>query len=919
MIRIPSILLILYTFISPLYGQNVSITPTIDPQFFSADETITITYDVTGTSLSNLNEAWIWFWLPNVSNGDVASNVNPASSNSSATNPAKFTKTTENGRTLFRISLTPTLFTGKSKEEISTIGMLLKGNDWADGQTIDFTADVTEGFTMHVSSPSSPFAFYSSGQSIEVQASTSEIANFQLSIDNEIIETLENNNTFSTTHTAIDDGEVHQLTIRAFTDNDEAEFTHTYIIEPETESAPLPDNVRDGINYHEDSTSATLVLRAPQKNNVFVIGSFNNWSLNSDFLMKKDGDHFWLTISGLEKGKEYIFQYLVDGNIRIADPYAEKVSSPYDDPQIINENRYPELLPYPDQFTDHEASYLQTARPQFSWTATDYIRPAKEDLVIYELLVRDFTEERTYQAVIDKLDYLESLGINALELMPVMEFEGNLSWGYNPSFKLAVDKFYGTENDLKRLIDECHKRGIAVILDIVLNHHFGRSPLVRLYNDAPYGSPTASNPWFNRTARHDFNVGYDFNHESELTKYYVDRVNEYWIKEYNIDGYRFDLSKGFTQRNTIGNIGAWNQYDASRVALLKRMADKIWETDPDNYVILEHFADNSEETELANYGMMLWGNMHGAYINAGRGNGTNISWAHHRARGWEDQHLVGYMESHDEERQLWELKKTNKSDEELYQRMKQNAAFFFMIPGPKMLWQFGEFGYDLELNNDRLGIKPTQWDYLNDPERKKLFDVYQSLIKLKIKTDYLKQEYFTWNGSAAVKWMQFEHPDVQIIVMGNFSNQLQRTPVRFTSNGTWYNYFTKTPFEVNDFANDSISLSAGEFRIFTSEIIDNYLEGEVENIVMNTENNRETGIVLLYPNPARDQIKVRLEKQQSDIQSILIRDINGKRINYIDNIGQRSYNLDISHYPSGIYIFSIKHHGGVAHQRIIKQ
>ena len=112
------------------------------------------------------------------------------------------------------------------------------------------------------------------------------------------------------------------------------------------------------------------------------------------------------------------------------------------------------------------------------------------------LLVRDFTDERTFQAVIDRLDYLEELGINAIELMPVMEFEGNLSWGYNPAFMLAVDKFYGTETKLKQLIDEAHKRGMAIILDIVVNHAFGRSSLVRLNNDDLYGPPTAANVWF---------------------------------------------------------------------------------------------------------------------------------------------------------------------------------------------------------------------------------------------------------------------------------------------------------------------------------------------------------------------------------------------------------------------------------------
>ncbi|NOZ04318.1 MAG: hypothetical protein GXO92_06915 [FCB group bacterium] len=105
--------------------------------------------------------------------------------------------------------------------------------------------------------------------------------------------------------------------------------------------------------------------------------------------------------------------------------------------------------------------------------------------MIYELLVRDFIDRHDYQTLIDTLDYLEKLGINAIELMPINEFEGNSSWGYNPSFYFAPDKYYGTRQDLKLFIDECHRRGIAVIMDIVLNHTYGQSPLVSGYTGIP--------------------------------------------------------------------------------------------------------------------------------------------------------------------------------------------------------------------------------------------------------------------------------------------------------------------------------------------------------------------------------------------------------------------------------------------------
>ncbi|MCB0681020.1 MAG: hypothetical protein KDC32_08815, partial [Saprospiraceae bacterium] len=175
-----------------------------------------------------------------------------------------------------------------------------------------------------------------------------------------------------------------------------------------------------------------------------------------------------------------------------------------------------------------------------------------------------------YTTLIDTLDYLQNLGINAIELMPVQEFEGNISWGYNPSFHMALDKYYGPVNEFKRFIDSCHARGMAVILDVVYNHAFGQCPLVQLYFD---GKPTPESPYFNVDATHPFNVGYDFNHESEATRRYIDQVMTYWLEEFRVDGFRFDLSKGFTQVNNPDDVGAWGQYDASRIAILKHYAD----------------------------------------------------------------------------------------------------------------------------------------------------------------------------------------------------------------------------------------------------------------------------------------------------------------------------------------------------------
>ena len=144
---------------------------------------------------------------------------------------------------------------------------------------------------------------------------------------------------------------------------------------------------------------------------------------------------------------------------------------------------------------------------------------------------------------------------------------------------------YGSKNLLKEFIDECHHRDIAVIMDIALNHSFGSNPQVRMYFDediGEWGQPSPDNPWFNQQPRHDFNVGYDYNHESRKTKEFCKRIFKFWVEEYRIDGFRLDLSKGFTQNNTIGNIELWNAYDQSRINILNEYANHIWSNYPEN-------------------------------------------------------------------------------------------------------------------------------------------------------------------------------------------------------------------------------------------------------------------------------------------------------------------------------------------------
>ena len=330
---------------------------------------------------------------------------------------------------------------------------------------------------------------------------------------------------------------------------------------------PRPAGYKDGITYSTDGTQATLIMYAPGKTNVFVIGDMNNWSQNNDYQLKKDGDYWWITLTGLIPGKLYGFQYLVDGTIRVADAYTELVLDPWND-KWINEKYqiYPNLPSYPEGKTTGLVATLQSNKPAYTWEVPNFTMPSKDNMVIYELLLRDFTTERSLDAAIAKLDYLRTLGITAVELMPIQEFDGNNSWGYNPNLYFAPDKAYGTPDKYKKFIDECHKRGIAVILDMVFNQANGLHPFALLYWDAANSRPAANNPWMNPVAPHQFSVLNDFNHSFTGTREYFKRVLKYWITEYKVDGYRMDLTKGFTQ-----NSGTESTFDQSSCKLPDRV------------------------------------------------------------------------------------------------------------------------------------------------------------------------------------------------------------------------------------------------------------------------------------------------------------------------------------------------------------
>ena len=684
----------------------------------------------------------------------------------------------------------------------------------------------------------------------------------------------------------------HEVVITADNGTDQQSFTIKYAVAEDINPQSIPQGSKRGINFLDENT-VRLVLYAPNKDHVFVIGDFNDYTPDVDYQMtpSTDGATWWIDIAGLESGENYTYQYLVDGTIKIADPYSTVVLDDFHD-QFIPNPTYPDLPDFPSDKTSGIVTLLQPGAENYTWQTNDFEKPEKEDLVIYELLLRDFIARHDYTTLIDTLDYLDRLGVNAIELMPINEFEGNNSWGYNPSFHMALDKYYGPINEFKRFIDECHSRGIAIIVDVVYNHAFSQSPLCQLYWDANSFRPSPDNPWFNVEATHAFNVGYDFNHESTATRDFVDQVMEYWLEEFRIDGFRFDLSKGFTQ-NANGPFDA-GAYDASRIAILKHYADVMWATTSDAYVILEHFADNNEERELSNYGMMLWGNMNYQYNEATMGYNSDLNWGSYQARGWNDPHLVTYMESHDEERLMFKnLEYGNSSGnysvkdlETALRRIELASAFFYTIPGPKMVWQFYELGYDhsiftcsdgtVNLNDDgcKLSPKPIRWDFNTESDRLRLYDISRALINLKLEHEVFSTTDFNLNVNQRMKSIQLNGADMDVAVAGNFDVITGTISDVFPETGWWYEYFTGDSIQVND-VSMSLELFAGEYRLYTSVRLDEPPGGyltQAEEIVQDYFD------LSVMPNPSKANRNLRFDLEVGGRVQMEVLDVMGKQV-----------------------------------------
>lgn len=676
--------------------------------------------------------------------------------------------------------------------------------------------------------------------------------------------------------------------------------------------ANRPTGIVNGIYYDKnDQTKVTLCTFAGSKTepakHVFVVGDFNDWTISNDYQLKQANDsaYFWIELSGLTPQKEYAMQYVVvraDGQVkRISDLYSELVLHK-DDSWEPSQN-YPNLKPYPAAGEGY-VTVIQTGKPEFNWSdaTLNFKRPNKNNLIIYELWVRDHTPARTFKGLMERMEYFEDLGVNAIELMPICEFDGNDSWGYNPNHYFAVDKSYGSSDELKLFIDECHKRGIAVIIDMVFNHTTGQNPMAELY---PYGNDLKDNPWFNKTGsipHKDREFEPDWNHDFGPTKTMFIRCFQYWLNEYKVDGFRLDLSHGLCG-TTDDDVEHLQEYYAKGVKAIS----------PDAYLTLEHW--DSGASTLVNAGMLCWDNTSNAYCQTAMGwlkDGDDLSNANKDG-------YISYCESHDEERSFFKAKQWGNGDlktneEARIARVPLNMAFLTLLNGPQMFYHFAELGFD----DSKFQNKDSKWGKNDYGIASELGENYDAKTQVKKRIEQwltkgnlhmaafqkvgqiiqlrtrIMPEVFEGNPTAASlgsgKSLRYIQWGANVFVAGNFGvtgNQTVTLP-----SGTWYNYFQQKQ------QSGTITLTPGEVAIFTGKQVTLPQMPEAYDFATDVEN-------IFIPEVSTEILPP---------YNVIIYTISGQPISVQRNVEQ----IDFNGLNNGLYIIQYEKNGQRVAKKIIR-
>ena len=637
-------------------------------------------------------------------------------------------------------------------------------------QTEDMFLDVLDaGLQVAIETGLSGTVITPDNAEVTFKVGTTKAADITLSVNDKEIGSVKGKTLLSVDYTFTEPGNyVVKATATANGETVTTEQSYTYLAQAIAEDYP-GGTPKMGPVKNSDG-SVTFCIGAPGKTNVMLFGAWNDYAADNAQVMKyQDVDemrYFWTTIEGLDNEKQYGYYFLVDATLKVGDPYARLVLDPWND-KYLTTDVYPDLPAYPfDKIDGVPLAIYQGNINDYDWQVTDFKGANQSDLIIYELLFRDFTGTEgkadgngTVRQAIEKIPYLKTLGVNAIEVLPIMEFNGNISWGYNPNFYFAPDKAYGTPDDYKEFIDICHQNGIAVILDMVFNQSDGLHPWYQMYTPG-------QNPFYNLNAPHAYSVLNDWNQGFPMVQEQWRDVLVYWMTEYKFDGFRFDLVKGLGNNDSYTNNGdaATNDYNQSRIDRMIALQEIVKSVNPDAYFINEDLAGAKEENAMGEHGQMNWANINeaGCQFAMGYQTGSNLNrmYAPKDSRLWGS--TVSYLESHDEERLAYKQNTNGETGVRgnlavSMHRLGSAAAQMILAPGAHMIWQFSELG-NFDSTKDANGgnntdPKTVRWNLLNNADRKGLYDNYSELIWIRNNnTDLFEESASFENNCDAANW-----------------------------------------------------------------------------------------------------------------------------------------------------------------------
>lgn len=552
----------------------------------------------------------------------------------------------------------------------------------------------------------------------------------------------------------------------------------------------IPPGTPWGATENGDGT-VTFALHAPGKRFVSLVGDFNAWDPFADMMNASPDGTWWIT-RPVSNGVS-LYQYCIEGRRFLADPYARDVK--WINPQTGEEGYQPE----------HARTVLNVGAPAFVWTATNYVRPSLDNLVIYEFHIDDLNPGGGFTGLISKLDYIKDLGFTALGPMPWTEFAHGHSWGYNPAFHFAPETAYGTPEDLKKLINAAHERGLAVIMDTVFNHMDRSSPLFQLY-----GHDYRNSPYFREFKGENWGFP-DINQPSRAVKRYFADAITHWLKEYRVDGIRFDATR-FVEWQGYNDWGAgWFAYAGKQA-------------DPASFMIAEHMPHDPELINVTDmdtcwHDHFRWGirsMIEEARLDRNEFNRimdpltTGFTNALQR---------IAYTESHDEERVWRELKLKGFSLDEIRRRAEMALALTLTAPGPAMVYSGQEFG---EETPKTVGANPINWSRLSgwlNRRHRSLQESTRALVQLRtshpaLRTGEIKVQQDDLPASVVI--YERRAGEAAVVVAANFGRSGQKVSVRLPHGGTWRNVLENENFEPNRNGNTTVYLEPGAVAVLAT-------------------------------------------------------------------------------------------------------